>query len=57
VDDDAKNLLYGMGCAQEQLGNLEKAAELFKRIYETDIGFRDVSEKIENLYKKTKAKE
>lgn len=57
VDDDAKNLLYGMGCAQEQLGNLEKAAEHFKRIYETDIGFKDVSEKIENIYRKTREKE
>ncbi len=56
IDDDAKNLLYNLGGAHEHLGNLEKAEEYYKRIYETDIGFKDVSEKIERIYKKTAEK-
>ena len=34
---------YDLGGAHEHLGNLDKADEYYKRIYETDIGFKDVS--------------
>lgn len=56
MDDDAKNILYNLGNANEQLGELDKAQEFYKRIYETDIGFKDVSEKMESMYRKTKGK-
>ena len=52
IDDVAKSLLYNLGGAHEHLGNMEKATEYYKQIYETDIGFKDVSEKIEGIYKK-----
>ncbi len=56
IDDNAKVLLYNLGNAHEQLGNLEKAQDYFKRIYESDIGFKDVAKKMETLYERTKGK-
>ena len=54
MDESAKVLLYNLGVACEGAGKLDKAHENFKRIYETDIGFKDVSEKIESVYEKAK---
>jgi tetratricopeptide (TPR) repeat protein len=51
IDDSAKGLLYNLGGAYVQLGNLDKATGCYKQIYEADIGFKDVSEKIEKIYK------
>ena len=52
IDRDEKNILYNLGLAAEKLGDLKKAEEAYKKIFNIDINFRDVREKIEGLYKR-----
>jgi tetratricopeptide (TPR) repeat protein len=49
MNQRAKDILYNLGTISEKQGRREDAAEFFKKIYEVDIGFRDVSSKIEQL--------
>ena len=49
VDDRAKEILYNLGSISEAEGNLEDARSHFTRIYEVDIGYRDVAAKMEQL--------
>ena len=50
MDDTKKDILYEMGTVAEQMGRREEAAKYFKEIYSVDIGYRDVTEKIEKAY-------
>ena len=43
--------------AAEKLGDLKQAEEAYKRIFNEDINFRDVKDKIEAIYKKREAQE
>jgi len=52
VGHDEKGILYNLGLAAEKLGDLDKAEEAFKRIFNSDINYRDVKDKIEAIYKK-----
>ncbi len=49
-DEEKKELHYALGCALEMMGRKEDAVEQFKRIYETDIGFRDVAARVDAYY-------
>lgn len=49
-DDEKKELLYSLGIILEQSGKGDEAIEQFKLIYEVDIDFRDVSEKVDRYY-------
>ena len=49
-DDEKKELIYALGCALEKAGKKEEAIEQFKQIYEVDIGYQDVSAKIDAYY-------
>ena len=49
-DDEKKDLIYNLGCVLESMGKKEEAVEQFKIIYETDIGYRDVSAKVDAFY-------
>lgn len=51
MDGTKKEILYDLGMTYEIMGKGEEAIEHFKQIYEVDIGFRDVSHKIEEHYK------
>ena len=50
MDQQRKELVYSLGCVYDALGRREEAAKYFKEIYEVDIGFRDVADKVENGY-------
>lgn len=50
MDDTKKDILYELGTICEAMDNKQKAAQYFKEIYSVDIGYRDVSEKIEKSY-------
>ncbi len=50
LDDEKKELIYHLGSVLESLGRKEEAIEQYKIIYEVDIGFKDVSEKVEKYY-------
>jgi len=52
VDQEVKDILYSLGEAHESQGRLSEALEAYKRIFEVDLDFKDVSTKIEELFKK-----
>jgi tetratricopeptide (TPR) repeat protein len=52
MDDTKKGICYELGLVWEKLGDPGKALEYFKQIYQVDIGYRDVSHKIETSYRK-----
>jgi tetratricopeptide (TPR) repeat protein len=49
-DDEKKELVYELGDALEKSGKPNEAIEQFKLIYEVDIGYRDVADKIDRFY-------
>jgi len=51
MNKEKMNALYYLGTTYEAMDNKEKAAECFKTIYQSNINFRDVASKMENLYK------
>lgn len=50
MDDTKKNILYELGALAEAMGDVKTAAGYYKQIYQVDIGFRDISQKIEQVY-------
>ncbi len=53
LDANKKKVLYELGELTELMGDLEKAADLFMQIYQADIAYRDVAERIEKFYQQT----
>ncbi len=51
--DEYLGLLYDLALALEGAGRVDKALELFKRIYTEDKGFREVEKKVEELSQAT----
>ena len=49
-DDEKKELLYQLGSVLEKMGKTDDAIEQFKQIYEADIGYKDVSAKVDAYY-------
>jgi len=52
MDAMKKDVCYELGEISGITGNREKAAEYYKQIYQVDIGYRDIAEKIEQVYKR-----
>ena len=50
MTDQKKDVLYQLGSAYEQQGDMEKAMVEFKALYGADISYRDVSQKIDEFY-------
>jgi tetratricopeptide (TPR) repeat protein len=50
IDEEKKELIYQLGCTYESMGKKEDAIEQFKIIYEVDIGYKDVSAKVDAYY-------
>jgi tetratricopeptide (TPR) repeat protein len=49
-DDEKKEILYALGTIFEKMGKKEEAIEQFKQIYEVDMGYKDVSAKVDAYY-------
>jgi len=49
INDRVKEILYALGDIHERTGNVEKAKESFGKIYEVDIGFMDVGDRLTKL--------
>ncbi len=49
-DDEKKDLLYELASIHEQTGNSDQAFEIYKSIFEMDIGYRDVDFKVTAYY-------
>jgi len=50
LDDEKKELIYNLGSVLESMGKKPEAIEQFKIIYEVDIGYKDVAEKVDRFY-------
>jgi tetratricopeptide (TPR) repeat protein len=46
-----KELIYNLGLTYEKAGKPDQALEQYKLIYKEDVGYRDISRRIENAYK------
>lgn len=51
-DEQKKELVYNLACVYEHQGRSQEALHHFKSIYEVDIQFRDVVQKVEAGYSK-----
>ncbi|MEC8219448.1 MAG: tetratricopeptide repeat protein, partial [Verrucomicrobiota bacterium] len=50
MTDQKKDVLYHLGSAYEQQGDMDKAMVEYKALYGADISYRDVSQKIDDFY-------
>lgn len=50
VDEEKKALQYALGLSYEKMDQPDKAIEQFKRIYEVDMSYKDVSQKVDAYY-------
>lgn len=50
MNKEKMDALYHMGTTYEAMGNKEKAGDCFKEIYQANINFRDVAQKMEQMY-------
>jgi tetratricopeptide (TPR) repeat protein len=50
MDGTKKDILYELGSLYEAMGDVDRAVQYFKEIYQVDISFRDVSDKVEKMY-------
>jgi tetratricopeptide (TPR) repeat protein len=51
-DEEKKDLLYALGGVLEKMGKTEEAMDQYKLIYEVDMGFKDISAKIDAYYQR-----
>ncbi len=49
-DDLKKEMVYHLGCVYEKMGRPQDAFEQFQDVYEHDVGYLDVSQKIDTFY-------
>lgn len=56
-DAEKKELLYELGCVYEMMGRPADAIEQFKAIYEVDIEYRDVADRVDAYYSSQRSKQ
>lgn len=49
TDERAKEILYNLGSISEEQGQAEEAGAFYARVYQVDIGYRDVAAKMEQF--------
>lgn len=49
TEDEYQALRYELGTAYEQMGDLERAIEIFSEVYGTDVNYRGVAAKLRDL--------
>jgi tetratricopeptide (TPR) repeat protein len=54
MDNEKLDALYALGCTYEGMGNGEKALACYKDIYQTNVNYRDVAQRIQDHYNKNK---
>lgn len=57
MDDLKKQVVYQLGVLAEESGDIEKAFSYYKDVYGADIGFEDIGERMERIYKLRKSQE
>jgi len=48
MDDEKKEIIYTLGSVYETLGDKQKAYSCYLQIFEADINYKDIKEKIQN---------
>ena len=51
MDDLKKKVVFALGKLAEDAGDIEKAFKYYKDVYGADIGFEDISARMERIYK------
>jgi tetratricopeptide (TPR) repeat protein len=51
-DDEKKEMTYALASVLQKMGKLDEADELYKQIFQVDMGFKDVMAKVEASYKR-----
>ncbi len=54
VFDRIRDTIYFLACAQEEAGEYQESLELFTKIFEDDITYRDIKDKVKILREKIK---
>ena len=49
-DEEKMEITYSLGSILEKMGKKEEAIEHYKRIYEVDVGYKDVAKKVDDYY-------
>ncbi|HXR08142.1 MAG TPA: tetratricopeptide repeat protein, partial [Candidatus Acidoferrum sp.] len=49
-DEEKMEIIYALGAILEKMGRKEEAIEQYKKIYEVDVGFKDVAAKVDAFY-------
>lgn len=49
-DEQRKDLTYDLGLIYDKMGKSEEAIEQFKQVYEVDIDYKDVSDRVDDYY-------
>ncbi len=57
MDDLKKQVVFQLGVMAEEGGDIEKAFGYYKDVYGADIGFEDIGERMERIYKLRKSQE
>ena len=57
INEAAKSIYYDLGETYEKMGDWKNAEQAYGKIYESDIGYRDISEKMDVVYKKAHAQQ
>lgn len=57
MDDLKKKVVFQLGVLAEEGGDIEKAFGYYKEVYGADIGFEDIGERMERIYKLRKSQE
>ncbi len=50
MDDLKKRVMYMLGWISEESGKYDKAFTFYKDVYASDVGFKDISERMEHVY-------
>ncbi len=50
ITPKTKDIIYNLGITYEKMGKTEEAINEFKKIYEVDINYKDIADKIEKAY-------
>ena len=49
-DDEKKDIIYNLGSVLEKAGRAAEAIKQFETIFENDINYRDVQQKVNDFY-------
>ncbi len=49
AEDEYKALRYELGSAYQQMGDINRAVEIFTEVYGVDVSYRDVADKLQEL--------